>query len=394
MQLNQFTEEDRNKIITMRHKLHQYPELSHNESKTKRLLLEEVEKMGLLVTEVDNSNGFFADLIVSPDASYIALRADMDGLPITEENDVPYRSKNISAMHACGHDGHMSVVFGAMLLLVKNRDKLIKNVRFIFQPAEEEATVGGAREMIKAGCLNKVDFIAGLHMWPEIGEGNVGYRKGPFFSGLNKFSIEVSGGNTHTARPDLSAPNSIYIATQIISSIDLLINRRTYPWAPYTVNAGKIEGTPRRTVINGIIAHTVSSRMNPAIAPKLDYTDVTSMLKNIAESVARAAGAEATVTILEGYPPLVTDAEATDKAIMSIEKVFGAGSALESSMTFGGEDFSLYLEQVPGTYLLLGSYNEKKGFTHMIHTPKFNFNDELLPMSAQLLAELINKAMF
>ncbi|MEM3191875.1 MAG: amidohydrolase, partial [Candidatus Parvarchaeota archaeon] len=223
------TQDIERSIVQLRHTLHRFPELSHQEQNTKKILLGAIKKLHLKITEVPNSVGFFVDLESNSSKSFVALRADMDALPVTEKNKIDFRSKVKGKMHACGHDGHMAMVYGAMLILNKHRDYLGTGVRFIFQPAEEEATRGGAREMIEGGCLNRVSFIVGIHMWPELREGYVGYRIGPFFAGLNKFTIEIKGGKTHFARPDLASPNSIYIANQIISSLDSIINRRSYP---------------------------------------------------------------------------------------------------------------------------------------------------------------------
>lgn len=384
--------EDREKIISLRKELHQFPELAHTESTTKQILLKYLKDYGLKVTEVPNSSGFFADLVMFPGKNFVALRADMDGLPVEEENDIEFKSRNHGKMHACGHDGHMSIAFGTFLYLQKSKS-LNKNLRLIFQPAEEEASVGGARELISAGALEKVDFIAGMHMWPEILEGKVGYRKGPFFSGLNKFKIIIKGDGTHAARPDLAGPNTIYVSNTLLTAITGFLQRTAYPWAPYTLNINKLEGSPKETTIWGIISHSVApDESELPIQPGRRYEDLKTDLIEICTKTGESMGAEVGVTIQEGYPPLVTDVSATELAIEVIQEVLGKDAPIESSMTFGGEDFSLYLDKVQGTYLLLGVYNRKDGFTGMIHTPRFNFSDSVLIKGSTLMAELMLRA--
>lgn len=375
-------------IIKLRHELHSYPELSHQEQHTKEILLSAIEKLELKITEVPNSAGFFVDLDSEKSERLVALRADMDALPVQEKNKIDFRSRVKGKMHACGHDGHMSILYGAMLALSKYRSALQTGVRFIFQPAEEEATKGGAREMIEARCLDRVSFITGIHMWPELKEGQVGYRSGPFFAGLNRFHIDVKGGKTHSARPDLGGPNSISVVNQIISSIDTIINRRSYPWAPYRINLYQVQGTPNETKLTGSIAYTLPDQNRLSILPGFAFEKVKGSIAKVSKAIAMSSGAKARVTFDIGYPPLVTDSKATDIAVQAVERVMGKGHAIPSDMTLGGEDFSLYLHKVPGTYILMGINNKVLGFESMIHTPTFNFNDMILPKGSLILAEI------
>ncbi len=375
-------------IIALRRRLHEVPELAHNESETAKVLIEAFGDIGADITKIKGSNGFVVDFTTSDELPTIALRADMDGLPVTEGNTLEYRSRTEGRMHACGHDGHMAIVYGAALMLSDVRKRLNGNVRFIFQPAEEEATTGGAREIIKDGGLDGVDCIVGLHLWPELPEGVVGYRHGPFFAALNRFTISLAGKKFHTARPDLSS-DAISASVHILQGISSLVNRRSYPWAPYTVTVHSVNGTGAAVTINGIISSSAVDRSKVAIEPAMDVEGVMRAMTDLVNSTCALYGIKGEIAIMDGYPPLITDCRVTSVIAGTARRIFGEKNVTESPGTLGGEDFSIYLQRVPGTYLLLGTYNRKLGFTNMLHTPEFNFNEKILGRGSALMKEAV-----
>lgn len=377
--------ENEKKIVGMRRTLHSVPELAHSEVETSGILYDALSELDLAVRKVPNSTGIIAD-IVSGDAPTVALRADIDGLPVSERTRVSYRSAHKGRMHACGHDGHMAIVYGAALLLSKSHTGPGGNVRFIFQPAEEEATVGGAREIIRAGGLDGVKGIMGLHIWPELEEGKIGYRRGPFFAALNRFVIRIGGKKFHTARPDLTT-DALTTGIQIIQGINNTLNRRSYPWAPYTLTVHTFNGEGKEATIKGIISSSVPDMSKLSMEPGQDLKGIKRSLRNLVEKTCDFCGTKGEVEILDGYPPLVTNGEITDIAVSAARKIVGDERVVEAYGTLGGEDFSRYLEKVPGSYVLLGAYNERLKYTHMLHTPEFNFNESILSLGSAFMSQ-------
>lgn len=375
-------------IIGLRRRLHETPELAHNEFETSKILTEAFAELGLEVRKIRGSTGFVADIVTSRNSPTIALRADMDGLAVQEKKGSGCRSINEGKMHACGHDGHMAIVFGAALMLTSLKNRLKGNVRFIFQPAEEEATVGGAREIISGGGLEGVDCILGLHLWPELPEGVVGYHYGPFFAGLNRFTIAIKGKKFHTARPDLTS-DAITAAIQIVQGINGLVNKRSYPWSPHTVTIHSINSNGVAATINGIISSSAFNPAKVAIQPAMDLERIKKTMTNLVDSTCNLYGIRGSIAIKEGYPPLVTEDSVTSVVVNTIKRVLGEENAIESPGTLGGEDFSIYLKTVPGTYLLFGIYNKMLGHTSMLHTPGFSFNEKILAKCAFLMKEAV-----
>lgn len=386
MRLRDLATDNEAKIVEMRRALHAIPELSHREEQTSKTLSEALSALGLTVRRIPDSTGIIADLSSNDGSQTVALRADMDGLPVAEANKIPFKSRHAGRMHACGHDGHMAIVYGAALLFSKLHRDIRGNVRFIFQPAEEEATVGGAREIIAAGGLDGVKGIMGLHIWPELDEGVIGYRKGPFFAALNRFVIRISGRKFHTARPDLTT-DALTTGLQIVQGINNTLNRRSYPWTPFTLTVHTFKAEGRTATVTGIISSTAPDRSRLSIQPGLDLRGVRRALTELVRSTCDYCGTKGAVEIMDGYPPLITDSGVTEIAVSAARKVVGEERVVRAYGTLGGEDFSRYLEKVPGSYVLLGAFNEKLRYTHMLHTPRFNFNEAILTLGSAFMAQ-------
>ncbi|MGB9815629.1 MAG: M20 metallopeptidase family protein [Thermoplasmata archaeon] len=366
-------------IVELRRLLHQYPEVAHREFKTHRILLEHLERLGIDIRAPVAGTGIVADIRGKGRGKTVALRADIDALPIKEENDVPYRSLNDGFMHACGHDAHMSMVYGAALVLNDMRDKLDGNVRLIFQPAEEEGTLGGAKPMIEEGALEGVDYILGMHVWPELPEGTVGYRSGPFFAAADTFHLDIIGKGGHGAKPDMTV-DPIVVSSKVIDALQLISSREIDPLEPVVVTVGSIHGGTAHNIIPDRVEMKGTVRtMNPKTRDTME-----ARMRRIIGGITSAFNASYSLNYIYGYPVLVNDRNVTEIMRSNLENLVGKERVVEARQTMGGEDFAYYLQKVPGTFLLLGVYNEKLGYVNSVHTSRFNLNEDILPLGSAI----------
>ncbi|HEU12645.1 MAG: M20 metallopeptidase family protein [Thermoplasmata archaeon] len=366
-------------IVELRRLLHQYPEVAHREFKTHKILLEHLERLGIEIRAPVAGTGIVADIRGKGRGKTVALRADIDALPIKEENDVPYRSLNDGFMHACGHDAHMSMVYGAALVLNDMRDKLDGNVRLIFQPAEEEGTLGGAKPMIEEGALEGVDYILGMHVWPELPEGTVGYRSGPFFAAADTFHLDIIGKGGHGAKPDMTV-DPIVVSSKVIDALQLISSREIDPLEPVVVTVGSIHGGTAHNIIPDRVEMKGTVRtMNPKTRDTME-----ARMRRIIGGITSAFNASYSLNYIYGYPVLVNDRNVTEIMRSNLENLVGKERVVEARQTMGGEDFAYYLQKVPGTFLLLGVYNEKLGYVNSVHTSRFNLNEDILPLGSAI----------
>jgi amidohydrolase len=366
-------------IVELRRLLHQYPEVAHREFKTHKILLEHLERLGIEIRAPVAGTGIVADIRGKGRGKTVALRADIDALPIKEENDVPYRSLNDGFMHACGHDAHMSMVYGAALVLNDMRDKLDGNVRLIFQPAEEEGTLGGAKPMIEEGALEGVDYILGMHVWPELPEGTVGYRSGPFFAAADTFHLDIIGKGGHGAKPDMTV-DPIVVSSKVIDALQLISSREIDPLEPVVVTVGSIHGGTAHNIIPDRVEMKGTVRtMNPKTRDTME-----ARMRRIIGGITSSFNASYSLNYIYGYPVLVNDRNVTEIMRSNLENLVGKERVVEARQTMGGEDFAYYLQKVPGTFLLLGVYNEKLGYVNSVHTSRFNLNEDILPLGSAI----------
>lgn len=376
-------------IVELRRSLHQHPEIAHREFQTHKILLEHLEKLNLDIRAPVAGTGIVADIKGGKKGKTVAIRADIDALPIREENDVPYKSLNDGYMHACGHDAHMSMVFGAALVLSEMREKLRGNVRLIFQPAEEEGTIGGAKPMIEEGALDGVDYILGMHVWPELPEGKVGYRAGPFFAAADTFYLQITGKGGHGAKPDMTV-DPVVVSARVIDALQTISSREIDPLEPVVVTVGSIHGGTAHNIIPDSVDMKGTVRtMNPVTRDGMEER-----MNRIIGGVTGAFNAKFTLNYIYGYPVLVNDERVTEIMKNTLAGLLGKENVVEAKQTMGGEDFAYYLQKVPGTFMLLGVYNEKLGYVNSVHTSRFNLNEKILPVGAGIFVsgvlELLN----
>ncbi len=370
-------------LVKFRRELHQYPELAFSEIKTSQRVAKELKKLNVQVKTGIAKTGVVGILTGEKKGKTVALRADMDALPITEQTSLPYKSKNTGLMHACGHDAHMACVIGAATILSELKDQLNGNVKFIFQPSEESPP-GGAKPMIQAGVLKNPDVsgIFGLHCDSSIPVGRIGVKEGPFMAQADSFDVIIKGIGGHGARPH-DGIDAILVASQAIQALQAIASRKIDPVQPVVISVGKIEGGTKRNIIcDKVTLEGTARSLNKEVARRIPV-----LLKNIISGVAKSAGASFELNYSLGYPVLINHPQATELARGTIAQMFGKQSIFEiKKPLMGAEDFAYYLEKVPGTFLRLGIKNPKKDAIYPWHHPKFTVDEDAIKIGASILS--------
>ncbi|MEX0975290.1 MAG: amidohydrolase [Bacillota bacterium] len=379
-----------NDIISLRREIHMHPELGLETPHTSALVAKVLRDLGIEVREHVGGHGVVGLLRGEGpghglgDGLTIALRADMDALPITEETGKEYCSKIPGLMHACGHDAHTAILLGTAKVLSDMRKEFAGNVKFIFQPGEEGA--GGARPMIKDGCLEnpRPDMILGAHvgsLW-SVGSGQIGVRRGPLMAATDRFTVTVRGKGGHGAAPHMSV-DPVVIAAQIVVMLQTIVSREIDPLTPAVVTIGMIKaGTA-----NNIIPETCEIRGTVRYLDRSFAKVIPQRIKEIAEGTAGAMRGQAVLEYFYGYPPVVNDPAATDFLANSAASVVGADNIRQVQPTMGGEDMSYYLEQVPGTFFGIGTATPGEGTDFPHHHPKFDVDEEVLHVGVAVFSQ-------
>ena len=370
------------KIINWRRDFHQYPELGFQEHRTSAKIIEILEGMGVKPKSGVGKTGLTADMVFGG-GPVIALRADMDALPIQETSDLKFSSKNPGVMHACGHDGHMAMLLGAAQLLSKTKSKFRGTVRLIFQPAEEGG--GGARYMIKDGCLKDVKEIYGIHIWNYQPLGEIGIKEGPVLAAADEFDIIIEGKGGHGAAPQ-GTIDSIVVSSQLINSIQTIISRNTNPLESAVVTIGKIRGGDNHNIIADKVKLTGTVRA---------YTEknramVKERLNQIIDGISKMSGAKILLKYHDGYPPTINHELPTKKVLHAAQKVVG-DKAGPLYLSMGGEDFSYYLKKIPGCFFFVGSApNKDKVFETPHHCSHFTMDENALLVGTSVYMNLLD----
>jgi amidohydrolase len=371
-------------VVGWRRRLHANPELSFQEHETAKAVATELRALGLAVKTGVGGTGVVGLLAGDRPGRTVALRADMDALPITEGNAVSYKSRHAGRMHACGHDGHCAMLLGAARLLSSQKSELQGNVKFLFQPGEETPP-GGALAMIRAGALQspKVDAIFGLHLDSSLPSGRVGLRTGPMMAASDNFKIEIIGRGGHAARPH-SCLDPVVTGAQIILALQTIVSRKVDPVHPAVITVGKVESGSKHNIIpdRAVLEGTARSidRQTCKMMPE--------WIKQAAAGVAQAGGLAVKLYYQRGYPVLVNDPAMIEFAHGVSAALLGKKAVMNlSEPMMGGEDFAYYLQKVPGAFLRLGSCSGPDT-AHPWHHPQFNIDESVLPGGARLLAAL------
>ena len=375
-------------IVDLRRHLHSNPELSFKEFETAKFIAQYLKKIGLNPVEGIANTGLSV-LIEgkNPTKKIIALRADIDALPITEANEVPYKSKNEGVMHACGHDVHTSSLLGTANILNQLKDQFEGTVKLIFQPAEEKAP-GGASLMIKEGVLKnpKPENIIGQHVAPLIPVGKIGFREGLYMASADEIYITVKGKGGHAAMPQGNI-DPILIASHIIVALQQVVSRYATPTIPTVVSFGKViaEGAtniiPNEVKIEGTF-RTLNEEWRSEAKIKM---------KKLAEGLAESMGGSCDFQILDGYPFLYNNEELTRRNKNFAIDYVGKENVLDLDIWMAAEDFAFYSQEIDACFYRLGVRNEEKGITSNVHTPTFNVDEEALEIGSGLMAWLAIK---
>ena len=377
------------KLISWRHDFHKFPEVSNREVKTSEKIAKHLESLGIKVKRNVGVHGVVGILEGTSKGKVVALRADMDALPITENNNLPFQSVNEGVMHACGHDGHMSILMATAEILSKNND-FQGTVKFIFQGAEEgppPGEEGGARMMIKEGVLKDpdVDAIFGLHIAAQLPMNKIYYKPRGFYASSSRFTIKVVGTQAHGGTPWLSV-DPIVITAQIINSIQTIISRESdLTKEPAVISFGKVEGGNRFNIIPGEVNLVGTIR-------SLDY-DMRDYIKKriieLSQGIAESYGGNAIVEIDDGADITYNDPDMMNKMLPSIKKSAGSENVILSNAKTLAEDYAYYLNEIPGFLFELGAYNTnetREAPAH--HTPDFFIDDNSMLLGVKVMTNV------
>lgn len=373
----------RRKQVAWRRHFHQHPELSFAEHQTTAYLRETVSSLGLKILPLKMETGLLAELRGKRSGRTVAVRSDIDALPITERTGLRFRSKVDGCMHACGHDAHMASLLGAAAVLSEMRDDLPGTVRFIFQPAEERPP-GGAAPMIENGAIDGVSMIFGLHVDPTVTTGKIGLRDGVTMAAVTDFDLIVHGRGGHGARPHETV-DAIVVASEIVQSLQTIVSRKIDPIAPVAITIGRINGGVARNVITDCVTLNGTARALSEEAAR----ELPKLVKRIAQSIGRAHGARVEVKIIPGYPVFKNHPQANKILSASYSALFGKGKVVTTPPVLGGEDFARYLQLVPGAMFRLGCRNRKIGADKPWHSPHFVVDEDSLTFGAALLCAAV-----
>ena len=370
--------------IAVRHHLHANPELSYQEFKTAAYVKAQLLEMGI-ASEEKATTGLVAIIEgKNPASRVMALRADMDALPIQEQNDVSYKSTVPGVMHACGHDVHTTILLGAAKILMATRDSWEGTVKLFFQPGEEK-NPGGASYMIRDGALQNPapEAIVALHVHPGLDTGKLSFRKGRVMASADEIYMTIKGSGGHAASPHLAA-DTILIASQVIISLQQIISRNRNPVSPSVLSICSVQGGNTTNVIPTEVKLMGTFRAMDETWRYKAHELITKTAKGVAESM----GAEIDVLIDVGYPTVDNDPAFTDIAWKLADEYMGAQNVLETEMRMGAEDFGYYTQAIPGCFFRLGVRNEAAGIIHNVHTPHFNIDENAIEIGMGMMAWL------
>jgi amidohydrolase len=369
-------------LIEFRRDLHAHPEPGYAERRTTRLVAERLAGAGLSPVLLPETTGLYAD--IGPGEPRVALRADLDALPMTDEKSVPYRSTAPGLCHACGHDAHTAILVGAGLFLAEQAasGRLSAGVRLIFQPAEEATS--GARDVIAAGALDSVGRIFALHCDPRLDAGLIGVREGPITSACDKVKVTIAGPGGHTARPHLTA-DVVYALGKIVTEVPAALTRRVDPRAGLSLVWGHVSAGSAANAIpdEGTVEGTVRC---------LDFAvwrSAIALIEDLVQSVAVPYGVTAKVEYLSAVPPTVNEPESTAMIASAAARVLGPGAVADTPQSLGGEDFAWYLDQVPGAMARLGTRAPGAQTVGDLHQPTFDIDERAIGVGVRVLAGVV-----
>ncbi len=382
--LRQRSQEIHGEVIDLRRTIHANPELAFEEYETSALVKRQLEALGIEYDDQVAKTGVVGYIKGKGAGKVIALRADMDALPIVEDNNKPYRSRHTGKMHACGHDVHTSSLLGTAKLLQEHRDQFDGTIKLIFQPSEEKLP-GGASVMIREGVLQNpaVESIMGQHVQPFLDAGKIGVRKGMYMASADEIYLTIKGKGGHAAQPQ-SFVDPVIIMAQILNALQTVVSRMADPRIPSVLSFGKITAAGATNVIpNEVHLEGTYRTMDEA-----QRGQAHKMIEDIVMGTARAMGGDADLRIVKGYPVLYNDEALATRSRGWISEYVGEENVVDIDIWLAAEDFAWYTQEVPGHFYRLGTRNEAQGIIHGVHTPKFDIDESALGLSTGLMAWL------
>jgi amidohydrolase len=378
------------RLVETRRDFHRHPELSNREERTGKSVAERLRALGLDEVRYPVARtGVVGVLKGGRPGPVVALRADMDALPIQERPDSPYKSENPGVMHACGHDAHTAMLLGAAEVLAKLRARIPGTVVFVFQPAEEgapEGEEGGAPLMVKEGALDspKVEAMFGLHVALGVDVGHIGYTDGPIMASSDSFTIEVQGKSVHGALPHLGL-DPVPVAAEIVQALQLVVSREVDAQQPKVLSIGRIQGGTRFNIIaDRVVMDGTLRTFDPAVR-----TDIKARMARTIQAVAEAHGLTARLRFIDdGNAPTVNDQALTRRLLPALVPIFGPDGVVPIRPLMVAEDFSVYGTRAPSVLLILGTRNHAKGIESVNHTPDFDIDEAALPLGVRTLVTL------
>jgi amidohydrolase len=373
----------RPELIALRRELHQYPELAYAETKTAARVAAFLEGSPLELRTGVGGTGLVATIAGGPGRT-VLLRVDLDGLPIQEQNDVPYTSRTPGVMHACGHDGHTAIGAAAARLLARRR--LPGQVRMLFQPAEEGE--GGAQAVVRDGVMDGVDLALGIHLWNELPVGTIGVKAGPLMAAVDRLKIVIHGRGGHGGKPHRSA-DPIVAAAHVVTALQTVVAREVSPTHAAVVTIGAINGGQAFNVIPDEVTLLGTIRSFDAELRR----SMPERIERIAAGVAAGLQCKASVEVRTGNPAVVNDARIAELAQRAAARVVGEQNVVAPEPTMGGEDMAIYFERAPGCFVFIGSANPARGFDQPHHSPRFDFDEEALAIGCEFLLQAAQEAL-
>ncbi len=367
-----------------RRQIHPYPELAYEEHQTHAFIVNRLKSYGYEAIQTLGETGIVTILQGSKTEPVLLLRADMDALPITEETDVPFISEHPGKMHACGHDTHVAMLLAVARYFKEHEKELRGTLKFVFQPAEEGGL--GARKMVEQGVLEQpqVDACLALHVWSSIPTGKIGLKSGPLMASVDRFDLQIQGKGGHGAMPQETV-DPIVAGSQLVNALQTIVSRRNSPMEPTVVTVGSFHGGTAFNIIPDGVELTGTVRtFNPQV-----QQDIKTQFEQITRHICEAHGATYTLDYESINIPTINDPELTQRIENSLITYLGKENLDSDCQNMGGEDFSEYLQHIPGCMLYIGCGNEKKGCSFPHHHPKFKVDEDALPFGAEVLIHLV-----
>ncbi|BDG45186.1 M20 family metallopeptidase [Saccharococcus caldoxylosilyticus] len=377
-EIKRLVDEVKEEVIAWRRHLHANPELSFHEEKTAQFVYDTLQSFGNLELSRPTKTSVMARLIGHQPGRVVAIRADMDALPIQEENTFEFASKNPGVMHACGHDGHTAMLLGTAKILSKLRDQIQGEVRFLFQHAEE-LHPGGAEEMVQAGVMDGVDVVIGTHLWSPLERGKIGIVYGPMMAAPDRFFIRIHGKGGHAAMPHQTI-DAIAIGAQVVTNLQYIVSRNVDPLEPLVVSVTQFVAGTTHNVIPGSVEIQGTVRSFDETLRK----NVPRLMERIIKGITEAHGATYEFEFEYGYRPVINNDEVTRVMEETVREVLGEEAVDHMKPNMGGEDFSAFLQKAPGSFFYVGAGNKEKGIIYPHHHPRFTIDEDALEIGVRL----------